>query len=229
MSADAETTRLFQHVPSSGGAEIAANVEERRHIAGLLTSVEREALVSQRKLAAELGVALGLVNAYIKRCVRKGLIKVQQVPSRRYAYFLTPQGFAEKSRLTAEYLSWSLTFFRQARADCVSVFEAARRRGWREVGLVGGGELAEIAIISASEQGLAVVAIVAAEPGRGSFLGVPIFAALDQVEPRPDGWVITAINDAQGAYDAVVAAEGAARALAPVLLSIRLADSVKTP
>ncbi|MFX5956864.1 hypothetical protein ABTF01_20940, partial [Acinetobacter baumannii] len=83
-------------------------------------------------------VALGLVNTYIKRCVKKGLIKVQQVPSRRYAYFLTPQGFAEKSRLTAEYLAWSLTFFRRARGECALIMAEAKRRGWEEIGLVGG-------------------------------------------------------------------------------------------
>ena len=45
----------------------------------------------------------------------KGLVKMSQVPLNRYAYYLTPQGFAEKSRLTAEYLSVSFNFFRRAR------------------------------------------------------------------------------------------------------------------
>lgn len=46
-------------------------------------SVEQESAQSQRRLAAELGNAIGLVNAYLKR---------------RYVYYLMPQGFAEKSR-----------------------------------------------------------------------------------------------------------------------------------
>ena len=54
---------------------------------GLLESVEPNGTQSQRVLAAEFGVALGLVNAYLKRCVRKGLLKVKEVPARRYAYF----------------------------------------------------------------------------------------------------------------------------------------------
>ena len=61
------------------------------------------------------------VNAYLKRCVKKGLVKVSGAPARRYAYYLTPQGFAEKSRLTVEYLSSSFSFFRQAREDCSAV------------------------------------------------------------------------------------------------------------
>ena len=70
-------------------------------VLGLLTSIERDSAVTQRKLAGDLGIALGLANAYLRRCVRKGLVKVSQVPLNRYAYYLTPQGFAEKSRLTA--------------------------------------------------------------------------------------------------------------------------------
>src|SRR5712692_3825163 len=99
--------------------------EKTRIILGLLDSVERGGAQSQRRLASELGIALGLVNAYLKRCVRKGLVKVSQAPARRYAYYLTPQGFAEKSRLTVEYLSYSFGFFRQAKADCAALLQAA--------------------------------------------------------------------------------------------------------
>ena len=85
-------------------------VENARVMLGLLESVERDGGQSQRRLASELGIALGLVNAYLKRCVKKGLVKVGQAPARRYAYYLTPQGFAEKSRLTVEYLSEFILF-----------------------------------------------------------------------------------------------------------------------
>ena len=79
--------------------------DNARIVLGLLQSVERDGAQSQRKLASDLGIALGLVNAYLKRCVKKGLLKIGQAPARRYAYYLTPHGFAEKSRLTVEYLS----------------------------------------------------------------------------------------------------------------------------
>ena len=88
---------------------------------GLLNAVHDNSAVTQRTVARELGIALGLANAYLKRCVKKGLIKVSQVPPNRYAYYLTPQGFAEKSRLTAEYLSYSFTFFRRAREQFPSL------------------------------------------------------------------------------------------------------------
>ena len=207
----------------SGLADIANTEDERRRIVGLLASVECEAQISQRKLASELGLAVGLVNTYIKRCVKKGLIKVQEVPSRRYAYCLTPQGFAEKSRLTAEYLSWSLTFFRRARADCADVIDVARVRGWASIGLIGGGDLAEIAILSAAEYGMAVAGIVDAGASRTKVMGVAVVVRMDALIPAPDGWVITAIEHAQALHDAVVAAHGVGKVLAPALLHVHAA------
>src|ERR1700687_3553185 len=99
--------------------------EDERIVLDLLNSVD-DGAQSQRRIAEELGIALGLVNAYLKRCIKKGLVKVGQAPARRYAYYLTPQGFAEKSRLTVEYLSDSFSFFRRARTDCAAVFATAR-------------------------------------------------------------------------------------------------------
>ncbi len=130
---------------------------------GFSSSVERDGAQSQRKLASDLGIALGLVNAYLKRCVKKGLLKIGQAPPRRYAYYLTPHGFAEKSRLTVEYLSSSFSFFRRAREDCASVLKVAHARGWNRVALVGVSDLAEIATICALEQGIAIVAVVDAK------------------------------------------------------------------
>src|ERR1700733_1607231 len=123
--------------------------ENEQIVLGLLSSVETDGERSQRYLAAELGIALGLVNAYLKRCVKKGLVKVRDVPTRRYAYYLTPQGFAEKSRLTVQYLSDSFSFFRLAKADCAQVLEVAKAKGFSRVVLAGKSDLAEIAILCA--------------------------------------------------------------------------------
>ena len=129
-------------------------------VLGLLTSVEGDSGITQRRLARDLGIALGLANAYLRRCVRKGLVKMRQVPLNRYAYYLTPQGFAEKSRLTSEYLSVSFDFFRRARSECTLLFNECVDRGWRKVVLYGAGELAEIAVLSAPETAIEVVCVV---------------------------------------------------------------------
>src|SRR3546814_15742368 len=86
-----------------------------------------------------------LTNAYLKRCVKKGLIKVSQAPANRYAYYLTPTGFAEKSRLTAEYLSHSFRFFRDARTQCADAMAKAAGQGWHTIAPYGMTELARLA------------------------------------------------------------------------------------
>ena len=107
----------------------------------LLSDVERDSFLSQRRFSMRFGIAVGLTNAYVKRCIKKGWIKMSRVPARRYAYYLTPKGFSEKSRLVANYLYGSLDFFRTARRQCVEALHECERQGWRHVALAGDSEL----------------------------------------------------------------------------------------
>ena len=115
---------------------------------GLLNIVEGNSSASQRSMASSLGIALGLANAYLKRCVKKGLIKVSQAPANRYAYYLTPQGFSEKSRLTAEFLTQSFNLFRHARTEGAELLGRCQARAWKRIALYGLGDLSEIMTLS---------------------------------------------------------------------------------
>src|SRR5271165_4357192 len=179
--------------------------DNARIVLGLLESVERDGAQSQRKLASDLGIALGLVNAYLKRCVKKGLVKIGQAPPRRYAYYLTPHGFAEKSRLTVEYLSTSFSFFRRAREDCSFVLRTAHARGWNRVALLGVSDLAEIATICALEQGIAIVAVVDAKSENDRFVGTPVVPSLAEV---PDGFDALLVTDLEATAESVAAMIG---------------------
>jgi DNA-binding MarR family transcriptional regulator len=192
-----------------------------RILLGLLESVERDGGQSQRRIASELGIALGLVNAYLKRCVKKGLVKVSEAPARRYAYYLTPQGFAEKSRLTFEYLTSSLSLFRRARSDCAEVFAQARGLGMTRVVVAGISDLAEIARICALESGVEIVAILDPNATDAKYLGLPVVHTLREVTGPFDGVVVTELRLVQETYDAVVGEIGAERVLAPKLLGLR--------
>ncbi|MGY4311308.1 winged helix-turn-helix transcriptional regulator [Bradyrhizobium sp. JR3.5] len=141
--------------------------EDERIVLNLLNSVD-DGAQSQRRIAEELGIALGLVNAYLKRCIKKGLVKVSQAPARRYAYYLTPKGFAEKSRLTMEYLSSSFSFFRQAKADCAQVLQLAKAQQFQNLVLCGRSDLAEIALLSAVDCGVTNRCNCPSECGRHS-------------------------------------------------------------
>src|SRR3974390_2875422 len=141
----------------ASGTPRSADAEKTRIMLGVLESVQRGEVQSQRRLASELGIALGLVNAYLKRCIHKGLVKVGEAPARRYAYYLTPQGFSEKSRLTASYLAFSFSFFRQARAQFDDIFKLAAARGQRRLVLIGEGDLSEIANLVATKHSVKIL------------------------------------------------------------------------
>ena len=111
----------------------------------LLDAIAERSDVSQRHFAAKLGIALGLTNSYLKRCAKKGLVKIKEVPANRYLYYLTPKGFAEKSRLTARFLSTSLRFYHQSAESCSELFGVCESNDWRRVILCGASDLAEIA------------------------------------------------------------------------------------
>ncbi|QOZ70633.1 winged helix-turn-helix transcriptional regulator [Bradyrhizobium arachidis] len=195
--------------------------EDERIVLNLLNSVD-DGAQSQRRIAEELGIALGLVNAYLKRCIKKGFVKVSQAPARRYAYYLTPKGFAEKSRLTVEYLSSSFSFFRQAKADCAKVLQLAGAQHFQNLVLYGRSDLAEIAMLSAVDCGVSIVAVVDENAGDTRFVGIPVVSGYDRVAVPFDAVMITDVANPSRAFDEAVRLYGPGRVMVPSLLGLNL-------
>src|SRR4249919_492749 len=126
----------------------------------LLSELDRNGGATQRTLATKLGVALGLTNLYLKRLARKGSIKITTIPRNRIRYLLTPQGLAEKSRLTYLYMQYSLSYYRDVRGRLKDALLSASRSGVKRLVIYGTGELAELAYLSLREMNLALVGFV---------------------------------------------------------------------
>lgn len=124
----------------------------------LLSEIEKTQELSQRDLAKRLGIALGLVNSYLKNLVAKGFVRVKAFPRNRYAYLLTPQGLAEKSRLAYQHLSYFTSLYTTTRQDFLSLFQSLKGQGVKGVAFCGVDEVAEIAFLSLQEAGLELVA-----------------------------------------------------------------------
>src|SRR6516225_2380890 len=103
----------------------------------LLSEISGEQQLSQRELAKRLGIALGLVNSYLKNLVSKGFIRVNSFPKNRYAYLLTPKGFAEKSRLAYQHLSYFSGLYTVARQDYLRLFRSLAAEGVKGVAFCG--------------------------------------------------------------------------------------------
>ena len=186
---------------------------------GLLNAIDENAGASQRSMASDLGIALGLANAYLKRCVKKGLVKVSQAPANRYLYYLTPQGFAEKSRLTAEFLSQSFRLFRESRSQYAEILRACEARGWRRVVLWGTGDLAEIVILCARNFPVELTGAVDPTPEVEAFAELPVLPGAAP-EDGVDAVIICDLESPQEAFDAARARFPAERVLAPRFLHV---------
>jgi len=188
---------------------------------GVLNAVHDNSYVTQRSMAGELGIALGLTNSYLKRCVKKGLIKVQQAPANRYAYYLTPQGFSEKSRLAREYLTQGFQFFRTAREQCSSIFAICNQSGLNRIALHGLTDLAEIAVLCAKNYNIELVSIIDPSSQLEAYLDIPIVSRPEDAAPF-DSIIITDLGNPQQNYDELIGKYGTERIFAPEILKVSL-------
>ncbi|MCE2715745.1 MAG: winged helix-turn-helix transcriptional regulator [Pseudomonadota bacterium] len=181
---------------------------EQKVMVQLLSEIERNPSFTQRGLAGELGIALGLMNQYLKRCITKGWVRASQISPRRITYFLTPQGFSEKSLMVTDYLSRSMAFFRDARAQCEEIFEKCEKQRWKKIALVGAGDLSDIAQLVANSLAISVEITNAATD----------FENYDAI-------IITDVVNPQKTYDDIKERVEDSRLFSPVLLHISRARS----
>lgn len=193
-------------------------IHEAEIMLGLLEAVEADGERSQRGFAIELGIALGLVNTYLSRCIKKGWVKVRQVPARRFVYYITPRGFVEKSNLTAQYLSSSFGFFREAKADCLALLMSARAKGQCRLVLAGKSDLAEIALLCAASSGVDVVAVV--DPSGGWLLSRPVTRSFTALSVDFDVIIITDLINSALTRDSAINFAGREKVLVPGLLRL---------
>ena len=198
------------------------NVKEKEESLTLemLEAIDEQSDVTQRSLAKRMNVALGLTNSYLKRCVRKGWVKVHQAPANRYLYYLTPTGFAEKSRITAQYLSISFSFYRKAGDSCGEALRYCRRNHWLRIVLCGISDLAEIASVRALEYDIDIVGIYDREANHTHFLNKKVRHSLPECEPF-DACLITDLTDPGAAYDELLGRLEPERIVVPEILGLR--------
>ena len=187
----------------------------------ILEAIEAKSDITQRHLARRSGIALGLANSYLKRCVRKGLVKIHQAPANRYLYYLTPKGFAEKSRLTGQYLSTSFKFYRRASESCAAAFVLCKGRGWTRITLCGASDLAEIASLRALDHNVTIIGVYDSNHAEERFLNFPVYDSLKMGE-EPDAWLLTDLSAPQSTYEGLASMVGRERVIVPDILGVSI-------
>lgn len=157
----------------------------------ILAELGRGEPVTQRRLAARLGIALGLTNLYLKRLTRKGYIKITSLPPRRVRYLLTPKGMAQKTRLTYAYMDYSRQLYRETRMLLRQQLLPHVRQGRSRVALCGTEEAAELAFLTLRELELEVTGVFGEAPDGSAFLGFPV-QPLRQLTPGGADLIVVA-------------------------------------
>lgn len=81
--------------------------------------------MSQRELARTVGASSGGIHYVLAALVERGMVKLSNFTTaadkRRYAYVLTPQGLAEKTRLARGFVQRKLAEYAALKAEIDAV------------------------------------------------------------------------------------------------------------
>ena len=171
----------------------------------ILEKVDSDVVPSQRDLARDLNISLGLVNSFIKRLVKKGYFKARHVPKNRMRYFLTPKGASEKTRLTYEYIQHSYNFYKEARQKLRDLYTGLEHRDVSSIVFYGAGDLAEIAYLSLQETNIKLVAVVDDEKKGKRFMRYIVEHPDRLVALTFDKILITSLNSKEFIYQRIAA------------------------
>lgn len=162
----------------------------------LLDEISKNKDLTQRDLSVKLGIALGLINSYLKNLVSKGYITVSTIPKKRYSYYLTPTGFKEKARLTYFHLQNFTNLYRVARKDFCTLFNAiSDDPAIESVAFCGIDEITDIAYLSLKEVGVTLSFVIDNNSAGTKFFGYEIISTSDPRALECDLIIITSFKD----------------------------------
>ena len=144
-----------------------------RQILQAIASGER---LTQRSLAREMGVAVGLANLLIRRLVGKGYVRIANMGARHVRYLMTPEGWDALATATRASLENTVHLYTQTREQIrdslASISEQCAEHEKRIV-FYGAGDVAEIAYVSLQNTDLSLVGVVD-DKRTGRFFNVEI-------------------------------------------------------
>ena len=167
------------------------------HIFQILDHVEATPRITNRSIARKLNVSVKLAHELLARLVSKGLLHVTKLHARRWDYFLTPRGLAEKARLTYEFLGFSLQFYREARKRSVALLAELKESGVEVLAFLGTGELAEIAYLGAAELGMKLLDVFDDAAAGKPFLHLTVRPTIEMKDSSALKIVVTSFDPKQ--------------------------------
>jgi DNA-binding MarR family transcriptional regulator len=131
-----------------------------RQILQAIASGER---LTQRSLAREMGVAVGLANLLIRRLVGKGHVRIANMGARHVKYLMTPAGWDALAKATRASLENTVHLYTQTREhirDSLASISEQCAESEKRIVFYGAGDVAEIAYVSLQNTDLSLVGVI---------------------------------------------------------------------
>ena len=122
----------------------------------LLSEIARDSMVTQANLSKRLGIAVGSVNWYIKRLIKRGYVKVSHLDRTRLQYDLTPEGMSVFTERAMQYAKDSLKIYKSFRQRALAVVAELKAKGITQVHLDGNDEIMDILRLTCIEAGISI-------------------------------------------------------------------------
>lgn len=127
-------------------------MKEREYL--LLEAIVDDETATQAGLAANLDIAVGSVNWYIKRLIGRGYLKATRMDRTRLRYNLTAEGMRVLTQRATQYMKDSLSVYKQLRQDAVELLKEVEDKGITQVYLRDQDEAMDIMRLSCIENGI---------------------------------------------------------------------------
>lgn len=95
----------------------------------IANTLEEEPLASQRLLAENAGMSIGLMNAVLKRFVERGWIMLSNVNLRKLSYAITPEGIAELTARSQKFAKRTFALANQYNDKLCNLILEAKAQG----------------------------------------------------------------------------------------------------
>lgn len=128
----------------------------KNHEYNLLNEIANDSMVTQANLSDRLGIAVGSVNWYIKRLIKRGWVKVSHLDRTRLKYDLTSEGMKVFTQRALSYAKDSLKVYTQFREKARALALELKQQDVKKVYLNGNDEMMDILRLSCIEAGIQI-------------------------------------------------------------------------
>jgi DNA-binding MarR family transcriptional regulator len=171
----------------------------------VLMAIHHSPRLSQHQMARITQLSSSMVNNYIKKLEREGLIQVTGKTNRTQGYHLTPEGQRRLISMILEYSSEMIQLYGAAKRQVAERLKRFHEEGISSLALFGAAETAEVVYAALKDTPLTVTGIVDSDPAKhgARFNGFVIQEPARLKEMQADAVLITSFARQEEIYGSI--------------------------